>query len=186
MACIELSDLEIIKCKEYALSMSMRCRELREDNLSKVVCDFYLKKKIEVAAYNYLNNVNNELEPYVKDIKVNPPVFDIFDTRVSEQVKPVLNDPIKNAHFYPVMAQSPTEVTEAWGICWAFEVEDKLVQEPSIRDYMVLCNLISKFQVEVKTIINTSVASRFIGVPESLKLKRFRRFLYWDDLEDNI
>ena len=178
MSVIELSLEEIMKCRKFALNVVEtnleKYKQRNQFNKKKIIKDIYVGKKAEIAAWKYLSN---------SGLNVNEPDFEIYGAkRKSFDADIKDNDNDCNYHVKSMTKES----ADTWGLSWSFQIEDPLVHSPEDKDKIILCEVLDKFRVDVKIVIEATVAQGLYGIPKLYKLKRIKKVLYWDDIENYL
>lgn len=186
MAVIELSDEEVMKCRRFALDVVdtniNKYRQRNQFNKRKIIKDIYVGKKAEIAAWKYLNNIGVEEGTYTSEgVSTNEPDFEIYGAS-RKSFDSDLYDPFYKTKYH--VKSMTKENAERWGLSWSFQMEDPLVSRPDEKDVIVLCEVLDKYNVDVKLIMDAVIAQGLYGVPRLYKLKRIKKVLYWEDIAE--
>lgn len=168
---ISLTDEEISKCKKFAQDVVHtnidKYRERNQCDVDKIVDDIFVGKLAEYASYKLLLSKGKQVEePDVKVYSARRKSFsaDLTDGKMQYHVK--------------CMKKS---TAERFGLSWSFQMEDKLVTQPSDTDAMILCE-IDNTDVDVKAIVKASKVTGLYTKPVLRKLWYVKRVLMWDDV----
>lgn len=187
MAVIELSNEEIMKCRRFSLDVVdtniAKYRQRNQFDKKKIIKDIYVGKKGEIAAWKYLNNIGVEENTYTSGISTNEPDFEIYGARRKSFDADLYDENFKENYHVKTMTH---ESAERWGLSWSFQVEDPLVSKPEKKDNIVLCEVLDKYHVDVKLVMDAVMAQGLYGVPRLYKLRRIKKVLYWKDIAEQL
>jgi len=187
MAVIELSNEEVMKCRRFALDVVdtniEKYRQRNQFNKKKIIKDIYVGKKGEIAAWKYLNNIGVDEGTYTSGIFTNKPDFEIYGARRKSFDADLFDETSKESFHVKTMTH---ESAERWGLSWSFQIEDPLVSRPEQKDHIVLCEVLDKFNVDVKFVMDALMAQNLYGVPRLYKLRRIKKVLYWKDIAEEL